>query len=74
MTATQIIRSSAVVLATAAVLAQGALAGGEPKNQPPFTRVVNAHELQAAVILNAANRVIHGEAKNELPFTRPFSR
>lgn len=73
MTAFEIIRSSTVALAAAAVLAQGALAGGEPKNQPPFTRTVDTRALQGAT--NAAKRLaIHGEAKNELPFTRMVSR
>ena len=41
-----------------------ALAGGEPKNELPFTRVVSA----PAAPVRAA-----GEAKNELPFTRPVT-
>lgn len=64
--------STAVALATAALLAQAALAWGEPKNEWPFTRMVGARTTQAAIHrASGANPVISGEPKNEPPFTRP---
>jgi hypothetical protein len=57
-----------VALTGAAVFAQAALAGGEPKNQPPFTRLVAQQRS-----VDAAPRPqteVHGEPKNEKPFTR----
>lgn len=71
--------SPALRLATAtaigvasAVTAVPALAGGEPKNQVPFTRIAVARALtQQLTLANARTSVrIRGEAKNELPFTR----
>jgi hypothetical protein len=58
-----------VTLTGAAVCANAALAWGEPKNQPPFTRQVAAQRS-----VEAAARAMHidirGEPKNQLPFTR----
>ncbi len=54
----------AVALTGAAVLAQGALAGGERKNDPPFTRHV------AATGASNARVDVRGERKNQRPFTR----
>jgi hypothetical protein len=51
-------RTLGIVL-SAAVLAPTALAAGEPKNQPPFTRPVDGTAL------------VRGEPKNDVPFTRP---
>jgi len=59
-------------LVVAGTLAQGALAGGEPKNQPPFTRLVGDRTTQAANrSVSATAPIGQGEAKNESPFTRP---
>jgi hypothetical protein len=69
---TQFLRSSAVAAVGAAVLAQTALAGGEPKNELPFTRpVVVARATQATPSVTQTSPEIRGEPKNELPFTRP---
>ena len=58
-----------VTLTGATVFAHAALAGGEPKNQPPFTRLVAAQRS-----VEAAAGAVHtdgrGEPKNHLPFTR----
>ena len=72
MTRSKLIRTTIVSLAGAAVLGQPALAGGEPKNQWPFTRPVEARSAQAATHSTARTEpAIQGEAKNSLPFTRP---
>ena len=72
MTATQLIRSTAVACAGAAILAQVALGGGEPKNQWPFTRPVDARTTRAATHSSSTTEpVIQGEAKNEPPFSNP---
>ena len=66
------IRSIAVALIGAAVLATSASAGGEPKNQWPFTRPVGARAAQSVAPAKVTNDPpIQGERKNELPFTRP---
>ena len=70
-------RTLQIAVATAvctAAAAQAALAGGEPKNAPPFTRPTTSGRSPAVVILSAsaiagARTAIVGEAKNELPFT-----
>jgi hypothetical protein len=68
----QFLRSTAVAAVGAAVLAQTALAGGEPKNELPFTRpVVVARATQATSSATQTSPEIRGEPKNELPFTRP---
>jgi hypothetical protein len=56
-----------VVLIAAAFYVQGALAWGEPKNEPPFTRET-PRAIAAAV--NGAFIDVRGEPKNQLPFTR----
>ena len=58
-------------LAAAALIAQGALAGGEPKNEWPFTRPADTRSTQAVRHSTSSNPVIQGEPKNEWPFTRP---
>jgi len=66
------VRTTAVAGFGAAVIAQAALAGGEPKNQAPFTRPVKAHVTHAVLLRatsGANNPVIRGEAKNQQPFT-----
>ena len=62
-----------VALAAAAVFAQGAaLASGEPKNEPPFTRQV-PQERSVAAATHTATIAAQGEPKNEPPFTRPVT-
>jgi hypothetical protein len=59
-----------LALVAAAMIAQAALAGGEPKNQSPFTRPVGDRTTQSSTRLVPAVAAPQGEAKNELPFTR----
>jgi hypothetical protein len=61
--------SSVVAVIVTAVVAQAALAGGEPKNEWPFTRPVQARAVQSAYAAESTARIA-AEAKNELPFTR----
>jgi len=58
----QLVLSSVVTLAGAALLSQTAFSAGEPKNQRPFT--------QPAATRSAHDPLIRGEPKNQLPFTR----
>lgn len=67
------IRTITVALGSAAVLAHSALAGGEPKNQWPFTRPVGDRAPQSTQVESSAVGT-RGEAKNQLPFTRPVSQ
>jgi len=62
--ATTGMRTVVAVLASL-LLAPAALAGGEPKNELPFT---------ARVDPPANPRAGLGEPKNELPFTRPIGK
>jgi hypothetical protein len=72
---TQILRTSAAGILLAAVFAQAAVAGGEPKNELPFTRLVASRTPQAAThIARASSPLIQGEPKNEAPFTRPAAQ
>lgn len=74
MTATPFIRITAVAFAGAAILVQPALAGGEPKNQWPFTRPVPTRTVQAAIhSQSTSSPLIQGEPKNEPPFTNPVA-
>jgi len=59
----------AVVAGVAAV--PSALAGGEPKNEAPFTRAAVSRSLtqQLAPSHVASALVIRGETKNQAPFT-----
>jgi hypothetical protein len=59
-----------LALVAAAMIAQAALAGGEPKNQSPFTRPVGDRTTQNSTRLVPGVAAPQGEAKNELPFTR----
>jgi hypothetical protein len=61
---------SLVALIVSAVLAQGALAGGEPKNEWPFTRIVGVRTVQSATHTSISSARVAAEAKNEAPFTR----
>jgi hypothetical protein len=63
------LRSIALAAASGAILAHGAFAAGEPKNEPPFTRPVAARSLAQASRAPIASPQIRGEAKNERPFT-----
>ncbi len=67
------LRSLALAATGAAILAHGALAAGEPKNEAPFTRPVAARSLSQTSHSATTPPQIRGEAKNELPFTRPVS-
>lgn len=67
------ISSWVVAVVVSAVVAQAALAGGEPKNEWPFTRPVEARAVQFAAGSTVAQARVAGEAKNELPFTRSVS-
>jgi hypothetical protein len=58
-----------VTLTGASVFAHAALARGEPKNQPPFTRQVAAQR-SIEVAAHAVHTDVRGEPKNQLPFTR----
>jgi len=66
----RILTSSILAVAVAAVVAQAALAGGEPKNELPFTRPVPARVTQAVPRLSAERVRLATEQKNEGPFTR----
>ena len=71
MTFSKSLRSAIVALALASTFAQAAAAGGEPKNEWPFTRPVGQRTTQAVVATARVNPPIQGEPKNEPPFTRP---
>jgi hypothetical protein len=68
----RLVVGTAVALVSAAAAVPSALAGGEPKNQSPFTRIVASRALTHGVALAhaATSPAIRGEAKNQLPFTR----
>jgi hypothetical protein len=70
LTPTHLVRTAGAALAAASILSQSALAGGEPKNEWPFTRPAADRAPQAA-IQRPADPAIQGEPKNQLPFTRP---
>jgi hypothetical protein len=58
----------------AMTLAPAALAGGEPKNEWPFTRPVTNDRAPAQVATTSSSDVVpQGEPKNEPPFTRPVA-
>lgn len=71
MTYAQFLRSTAVGLAAAGILAQSALAGGEPKNQWPFTRTLDNRSTQGVARSTVPAPMSQGEMKNEAPFVRP---
>jgi hypothetical protein len=71
MTHAQLLRTIAAGIGAAALLAQSAAAGGEPKNEWPFTRPVGTRTTQAAHGSPQRAPLIQGEPKNEPPFTRP---
>lgn len=68
----KLLRTTIVGFALAAILAQAALAWGEPKNEYPFTRSTGSRATQSATAgAAAAVPAVRGEPKNEAPFTRP---
>jgi hypothetical protein len=73
MTITTTIRVGTAALVAAGALSPVALAGGEPKNDWPFTRSVS--DRTPAEVQRAASeqRVGVGEPKNQWPFTRPVA-
>jgi cytochrome c551/c552 len=73
-TATYITRmatGAAAILTAATAIIPTALAGGEPKNQSPFTHPAAGRGLVAKVgpSYAAVALVIAGESKNQAPFT-----
>jgi hypothetical protein len=71
MTVTTIVRVTAATAIAAAAVAPVALAGGEPKNEWPFTHGVAVRTpAQVKQSQSAQAAVISGERKNQMPFTR----
>ena len=60
-----------VSIVTLVATSANALAGGEPKNQWPFTRPFGDGMSAQMGIRPASNVPPHGEPKSELPFMRP---
>jgi len=73
MTLTTKFRITVAGLVGAAILSPVALAGGEPKNDWPFTRVVADRSLSQVQVTGSQAVVGQGESKNQLPFTRPVA-
>jgi hypothetical protein len=73
---TRLATGIAVIVTTATAIVPAALAGGEPKNESPFTRLAVARELNEGLVGShgAATLLIRGERKNQLPFTARASR
>ena len=74
MRLSHILRIAAAAAACAAVAAQPALAGGEPKNGLPFTHAAGGRQAPTAVVnltseVVRARLMIVGEPRNEPPFT-----
>jgi hypothetical protein len=65
----QFSRRGIIALAGAALFAQTAAAGGEPKNEVPFTRPVVQTTPQSPSRLQV-EPAIQGEPKNESPFAQ----
>jgi hypothetical protein len=72
MAVTTTIRVVAAGLVAAGTLSPVALAGGEPKNDWPFTRSVADRAPAQVQRSESQARVGLGEPKNEWPFTRPI--
>jgi hypothetical protein len=71
---TTTIRVTAAALIAAGAVAPVALAGGEPKNEWPFTRsVADRATAQVEQSHSAQVSVVAGEPKNQWPFTRPVA-
>lgn len=73
MTHAQLLRTIAAGLGAAALFAHSAAAGGEPKNEWPFTRPVGRTTQAVPHHSSQQAPVIQGEPKNEPPFTRPVT-
>jgi hypothetical protein len=73
MAVTTTIRVAAAGLVAAGALSPVALAGGEPKNDWPFTRSVADRTPAQVQRSESQARVGLGEPKNEWPFTRPVA-
>jgi hypothetical protein len=73
MTSTTSIRVATAALIVAGALSPVALAGGEPKNDLPFTRAVQAQNERTTAQAQSPAQVGLGEPKNQLPFTRPVA-
>jgi hypothetical protein len=67
---TRHVTSSILLVAVSAVMAHGALAAGEPKNDRPFTRPVADRVSQSASRLAPQHVSLAAEPKNEAPFNR----
>lgn len=67
------IRIGTAALIVAGALSPVALAGGEPKNEWPFTRAVADRSLSQVQVTGSQAVVGQGESKNQLPFTRPVA-
>ena len=65
------IRIAIAAVTCAAVAAPAAVAAGEPKNQPPFTRPVGVLVERHVAVTTTADPA--GEPKNQVPFTRAIS-
>ena len=65
---------AAAIAVSAAAATPTALAGGEPKNVPPFSSATTARSTAASVIpggmIATARAAIVGEPKTMLPFSR----
>jgi hypothetical protein len=76
---TTIIRITAGALIAAGAFTPVALAAGEPKNEPPFTRPVAAatashlDRVGGTLVVPSSGGEPRGEAKSETPFTRPIA-
>lgn len=66
----RILSSLVVGLIVVAVAAQVAAAGGERKNERPFTRVVQTRTVQSSTHSTVAPTRLAAEPKNEAPFTQ----
>jgi hypothetical protein len=71
MTSTNTIRVATAALIVAGSLSPVALAGGEPKNDWPFTKAVHVRADRTTAQAQVAD--VAGEPKNQLPFTRPVA-
>jgi hypothetical protein len=72
MTSTNTIRVATAALIVAGALAPVAVAGGEPKNDFPFTTAVHVRDARTTAQAQQAQAGL-GEPKNQLPFTRPVA-
>jgi hypothetical protein len=68
---TRLVTGIALTITAATAIVPAAFAGGEPKNQAPFTNLASGRVLAEGVKVKHATaaQVISGERKNEVPFT-----